>query len=75
MLVHHYHFTVYALDVPSLGLPAAAGGVEVMQAMQGHILAQGEVVGLYTLNPEVERPSGSSSVETVRAGRGWSALA
>gem|GEM_PF-5327182 len=32
---------MYALDVPSLGLPATAGGPEVTQAMWGHTLAQG----------------------------------
>lgn len=58
MLVHHYHYTVYALDVASLGLPATAGGPEVTQAMQGHILAQGEVVGLHTLNPDVAKTLG-----------------
>ena len=25
-LLHHYRFTLYALDVPSLGLPGAFGG-------------------------------------------------
>jgi Raf kinase inhibitor-like YbhB/YbcL family protein len=58
MLVHHYHYTVYALNVPSLNLPPDAGGAEVMQAMRGHILAQGEVVGLSTLNPEMEKSLG-----------------
>lgn len=58
MLVHHYHFTVYALDLASLGLSGTFGGAEVMRAMQGHVLAQGEVVGLNTLNPEVEKTLG-----------------
>lgn len=58
MLVHHYHFTVYALDVPSLGLSGTFGGAEVAQAIQGHVLAQGEVVGLNTLNPEIEKTLG-----------------
>jgi Raf kinase inhibitor-like YbhB/YbcL family protein len=57
-LVHHYHFTVYALDVAGLGLLGTFGGAEVMQAMQGHVLAKGEVVGLSTLNPDVEKTLG-----------------
>ncbi|MDE3017285.1 MAG: YbhB/YbcL family Raf kinase inhibitor-like protein [Pseudomonadota bacterium] len=52
--LHHYHFRVYALDVPSLNLPAAFGGREAESAMQGHILAQGETVGTYTNNPAVK---------------------
>jgi hypothetical protein len=52
-VVHHYHFTVYALSVPSLNLSGAFGGAEAMAALQGKVLAQGEVIGLYTQNPAV----------------------
>jgi len=55
MIVHHYHFRVYALDVAHLSLPAAFHGPDVMKAVQGHVLARGEGVGLYTLNPDVAR--------------------
>jgi Raf kinase inhibitor-like YbhB/YbcL family protein len=48
--VHSYHFTVYALDVPSLGLSGRFGGPEALQAMQGHVLAEGHWVGTFTLN-------------------------
>lgn len=58
MLVHHYHFTVYALDVPTLGLSGTFGGPEVTRAMEGHVLAKGEVLGLHTLNPEVAKSLG-----------------
>jgi Raf kinase inhibitor-like YbhB/YbcL family protein len=58
MLVHHYHFTVYALDVPTLGLSGAFGGSEVTRGMEGHVLAKGEVLGLHTLNPEVAKSLG-----------------
>jgi hypothetical protein len=50
-IVHHYHFTVYALDVPSLGLKGRFGGAEALGRLQGHVLAKGEWVGTYTLNP------------------------
>lgn len=43
---HHYHFMVYALDI-RLDLSANAGKAELEKAMQGHILAQGDLVGLY----------------------------
>jgi len=51
--LHHYHFTVYALDTPSLDLPDSFGGEEALAAMEGHVLAQAEWVGTYTLNPRV----------------------
>jgi Raf kinase inhibitor-like YbhB/YbcL family protein len=43
---HHYHFHVYALDVDSLG-PAGLSKQEAMDAMKGHILAEGELSGTY----------------------------
>lgn len=50
-LVHHYHFTVYALSVSSLNLPKDFDGPAAQDAMKGKILAQGELLGLYTQNP------------------------
>ncbi len=44
---HRYSFRLYALDVV-LELPAGAGLEQLYQAMDGHILARGELVGLYT---------------------------
>lgn len=54
-IVHHYRFAVYALDVTSLGLSGSFGGAAAMQAMEGHVLAEGEWVGVYTLNPALRR--------------------
>jgi Raf kinase inhibitor-like YbhB/YbcL family protein len=50
-IVHHYHFSVYALDVPSLGLAGRFGGPEAKAAMAGHVLASGTWIGTFTLNP------------------------
>ena len=50
-IIHHYVFTVYALDVEKLPLDGRFGGPEVRAAMQGHILAQASLTGTYTLNP------------------------
>ena len=44
---HHYHFKVYALDRP-LGLPPGATKAQVDKAMAGRILAEGELVGIYS---------------------------
>ncbi|HLW61246.1 MAG TPA: YbhB/YbcL family Raf kinase inhibitor-like protein [bacterium] len=52
-IVHHYHFAVYALDVAKLDLPGKFTGPEALKAMTGHIVAQGEVIGLYATNPDV----------------------
>jgi Raf kinase inhibitor-like YbhB/YbcL family protein len=44
---HRYFFKVYALD-GELGLPAGKSKRDVEQAMKGHILAQGQLVGTYS---------------------------
>lgn len=43
---HRYRFCVYGLD-RSLELPATARKKDLMQAMSGHILQTGEVIGWY----------------------------
>ncbi|PHQ66198.1 MAG: YbhB/YbcL family Raf kinase inhibitor-like protein [Sneathiella sp.] len=52
-IIHHYHFTIYALDVESLDLSGSFGGPDALDAMQGHVLASGSFVGKYSLNPDV----------------------
>lgn len=54
-LLHHYHFKLFALDVPSLGLGGAFNADEALRAMQGHVLAEAEHVGTCTLNPALRR--------------------
>lgn len=44
--VHHYHFRLYALDAP-LSLAANADKQQLLAAMKGHILAEGELIGTY----------------------------
>lgn len=43
---HRYIFKIYALD-QTLNLPAKTKKADLQKAMQGHILAEGELVGLY----------------------------
>ncbi|HEY2528444.1 MAG TPA: YbhB/YbcL family Raf kinase inhibitor-like protein [Xanthobacteraceae bacterium] len=50
-LVHQYHFMVYALSVSSLNLPRDFDAAAAQDAMKDKILAQGELVALYTQNP------------------------
>jgi Raf kinase inhibitor-like YbhB/YbcL family protein len=44
---HHYHFKLYALD-SELNLPGSTNKKELLEAMEGHILAQAELIGLYS---------------------------
>lgn len=54
-IVHHYHFQIYALNVAHLSLPSGFTGPDAVKAIQGHVLARGEIVGLYTQNPAVAK--------------------
>lgn len=53
--LHRYHFRVYALDVPSLGLSGAFTLADARHAMAGHVLAEAAWTGTYTLNPALRR--------------------
>jgi Raf kinase inhibitor-like YbhB/YbcL family protein len=44
--VHHYHFKVYALDKP-LDSGAGLDKSELLAAMEGHVIAEGELIGTY----------------------------
>ena len=44
---HRYFFKLYALDTV-LDLDAGAGKKQVLRAMEGHILAQAELMGTYS---------------------------
>ena len=52
-IVHHYHFTLYALDIDSLELSDSFSGADVMAAIDGRVLAKSSYVGTYSLNPDV----------------------
>jgi Raf kinase inhibitor-like YbhB/YbcL family protein len=44
---HHYHFELFALDA-KLNLPADADRDRLVAAMNGHVLAKGQLVGIFT---------------------------
>ena len=44
--VHHYHFRLHALDAP-LDVTSGLTKDELLQAMDGHIIGQAELVGTY----------------------------
>lgn len=43
---HHYHFTVYALD-GAVDLQPGLNRNDLLKAIDGHIIGQGEIIGLY----------------------------
>ncbi len=43
---HRYFFKIYALDT-EVGLPAGADKRQLLKAMEGHILEQGQLIGKY----------------------------
>jgi Raf kinase inhibitor-like YbhB/YbcL family protein len=53
-IVHHYVFTLYALDVERCPLEGEFSGAEVRNAISSHILAQARITGTYSLNPDIK---------------------
>jgi phosphatidylethanolamine-binding protein (PEBP) family uncharacterized protein len=49
-LVHHYVFTLYAVQLAQLPLADDFGGLQVRRALAGHVLAEATFSGTYTLN-------------------------
>ena len=52
-IVHHYVFTVYALDVDRLPLMGRFGGADALKVIEAHALGKASITGLYALNPRV----------------------
>ena len=44
---HHYHFKLFALDTDRLDLPPSAKVVDVENAAARHLIARGELIGIY----------------------------
>ncbi|HSO06127.1 MAG TPA: YbhB/YbcL family Raf kinase inhibitor-like protein [Pelomicrobium sp.] len=53
-IVHHYVFTLYALDVARCPVEGVFRGPDVLKAIEGHVLGSATLTGLYSLNPEVQ---------------------
>jgi Raf kinase inhibitor-like YbhB/YbcL family protein len=43
---HRYFFRIYALDIAP-GLPAGATRADLQRTIEGHVLDQGELMGLF----------------------------
>ncbi len=53
-LLHHYHFIVYATDLPRCPVDGDFTGAQVQEAIAKHVLAEARLTGTYTLNPAVK---------------------
>lgn len=54
-IVHHYVFTLYALDIRHLSVQGELKGSNVKAALAGHVLAEATLMGTYSLNPRLNR--------------------
>lgn len=52
-IVHHYEFTLYALDVDRLAVDGSFTADDVKSAMGGHVLDQASITGVYSQNPRL----------------------
>jgi Raf kinase inhibitor-like YbhB/YbcL family protein len=52
-IVHHYEFTIYALDKVTLDVEGSFSAPEVLAAMEGHILDHASTTGIYSQNPRL----------------------
>ena len=57
-ILHHYVFTVYALDVEQVAVDGRFSGPDVLKAIDGHVLAKATLTGTYTLNPRLAKGQG-----------------
>ncbi|HTD73030.1 MAG TPA: YbhB/YbcL family Raf kinase inhibitor-like protein [Steroidobacteraceae bacterium] len=53
-VIHHYVFTLHAIDVPRLELLSVINGPSVRAALAGHVLAKAVLTGTYSLNPRLQ---------------------
>lgn len=52
-LVHHYEFTLFALDVDNVDVTGRFTGPDLRAALSGRVLDSASFVGTYTLNPRL----------------------
>jgi Raf kinase inhibitor-like YbhB/YbcL family protein len=45
--VHHYHFRLFALDVPRLDVPDECDAAQVLEAARAHSIAEAEAIGTF----------------------------
>jgi len=53
-IVHHYHFTLYALDVARAPIDGEFTVPELLTALETHVIEKASFMGTYTINPDAE---------------------
>jgi len=53
-VIHHYYFTLYALNEPKCAVDGKFTGPEVLQAIKGHVLGEASIKGTYAINPDAK---------------------
>lgn len=51
-ILHHYHLTLYALDVERAPIEGSFDGAALLSAIEGHVLESASIVGSYAINPD-----------------------
>ena len=52
-LIHHYRFKLFACDFDKCPVEGAFTEADVKAALEGHIIDEVELTGLYSLNPDL----------------------
>jgi len=52
-IIHHYVFTVFALDLYRVPVDGDFTGHDVLEEIEGHVLAEASIEGTYTQNPRL----------------------
>lgn len=51
--LHHYHFTLYAIDLDKTPVGERFTAADVLTAIEGHVIDMAKLIGKYSLNPDV----------------------
>ncbi|HJP38443.1 MAG: YbhB/YbcL family Raf kinase inhibitor-like protein [Gammaproteobacteria bacterium] len=51
--LHHYHFTLYAIDLARLPVDERFTAADILTAIEGHIISEVTLIGKYSLNADV----------------------
>ena len=54
MLLHHYIFTLYALDFAKCPVEGKFSGIDALKTFKDHVLGSAKLTGVYALNPGVK---------------------
>lgn len=52
-IVHHYEFTVFALDIDRAGVEGSFTCSDLLDAIEGHVLDRATITGKYSQNPRL----------------------